>query len=325
LKQGQSEITPRKQSDLERLYRYLFEVHRAITAKHINIQKFLYCDINSGCGENLKVGCKGSPKVFIDSIADYRFPKRAFFIDKEFSHVEILRANLPPADWITVVHADNRISLPAIIRNYSDKWMHGLIYHDPNGIADFELLRAISNMGEAERIDILIRLEATALKRYRTAFPEKDSRNLRDHLKGINKKHWIIQEPQTVHQFSFFLGTNWPNISEMKKAGIYLLDSNIGRSIFDKLNYTKNEIEGQQPRLPYSTYGEYLAHPRFREVRAMAISRANGKCELCGAPINGNTNIHHAAYPTWGTFEKDASNLLAICYPCHCRIHGKES
>ena len=44
-----------------------------------------------------------------------------------------------------------------------------------------------------------------------------------------------------------------------------------------------------------------------------------------GQPGRPPTDIHHVKYPPWGTFEKDASDLLAICHECHCEIHGKAS
>jgi hypothetical protein len=71
---------------------------------------------------------------------------------------------------------------------------------------------------------------------------------------------------------------------------------------------------------PYNGYSEYLAHPVFKAVRAVAIRRANGLC-ACGAPA---TAVHHPdrRYPPWGMFDV-ASNLEPICHSCHCREHGK--
>lgn len=72
---------------------------------------------------------------------------------------------------------------------------------------------------------------------------------------------------------------------------------------------------------PYSTYQEYLAHPKYRAVRAQAIKRSGGICERCGKrPV---TEVHHLRYPKWGTFDV-VENLQAICHECHCEIHGKD-
>jgi hypothetical protein len=72
---------------------------------------------------------------------------------------------------------------------------------------------------------------------------------------------------------------------------------------------------------PYRTYREYLRHPQFRAVRAQVMRRARSVCEVCkAAPAS---EVHHLRYPPWGTIDVP-ENLIAICHPCHCRIHHKE-
>lgn len=73
---------------------------------------------------------------------------------------------------------------------------------------------------------------------------------------------------------------------------------------------------------PYRTYAEYLAHPRFLAVRAVAFARAAGRCERCQR--RPPKDPHHLRYPPWGAFDV-AENLIAICHECHCEIHGKAS
>jgi hypothetical protein len=73
---------------------------------------------------------------------------------------------------------------------------------------------------------------------------------------------------------------------------------------------------------PYRTYREYLRHPQFRAVRAIVMSRASGQCEVCN--IARASEVHHLRYPPWGTIDVP-ENLIAICHPCHCRIHNKET
>ena len=72
---------------------------------------------------------------------------------------------------------------------------------------------------------------------------------------------------------------------------------------------------------PYRTYAEYLAHPRFRAIRAEAMERAGGMCQRCGKAKA--TQVHHLCYPPWGTFDV-VENLQPVCYRCHCEIHGVE-
>ena len=70
----------------------------------------------------------------------------------------------------------------------------------------------------------------------------------------------------------------------------------------------------------YATYDEYLRHPVFQAVRAVALARTNGRCEGCGAVA---TEVHHLDYPPWGTFDVP-SNLQPVCHACHCVIEGKD-
>jgi hypothetical protein len=80
----------------------------------------------------------------------------------------------------------------------------------------------------------------------------------------------------------------------------------------------------QPPRAgdkPYRGYREYLRHPRFLEVRSEVFRRAAGQCERC--QTRPPTEPHHLRYPPWGAFDVPG-NLLAVCHPCHCEIHGKE-
>lgn len=81
----------------------------------------------------------------------------------------------------------------------------------------------------------------------------------------------------------------------------------------------------QPPRpddAPYRGYREYLRHPRFLEVRAEVFRRAGGSCERC--QCRPPTEPHHLRYPPWGAFDVP-ENLIAVCHPCHCDIHGKAS
>ena len=83
-------------------------------------------------------------------------------------------------------------------------------------------------------------------------------------------------------------------------------------------------VHYQPPRpddKPYRGYQEYLRHPRFLEIRAQVFERAAGTCERCGK--RPPTEPHHLRYPPWGTFDVP-ENMIAVCNPCHCEIHGKE-
>ena len=73
--------------------------------------------------------------------------------------------------------------------------------------------------------------------------------------------------------------------------------------------------------MAYSSYREYLNHPRFKAVRRKVFQRAGGICEHCKE--RPATEPHHLRYPPWGQFDTP-DNLIAVCHACHCKLHGKE-
>lgn len=72
----------------------------------------------------------------------------------------------------------------------------------------------------------------------------------------------------------------------------------------------------------YKTYKEYLRHPEFLRVRALAMEKAKRVCQDCKLAFA--SEVHHLKYPKWGTFD-NVENLIPICHLCHCKRHGKES
>jgi len=72
----------------------------------------------------------------------------------------------------------------------------------------------------------------------------------------------------------------------------------------------------------YSTYKEYLSHPKFRAIRAKAMQKAKFTCQDCKkCPAS---EVHHIRYPKWGTFDT-VDNIIPVCHRCHCIRHGKEN
>ena len=65
-------------------------------------------------------------------------------------------------------------------------------------------------------------------------------------------------------------------------------------------------------------YQEYLRSPEWDALRKQVYRRADGNCELCGAPAGA---VHHVRYPK--QFKDDhPNNLLAVCEDCHKKLHG---
>jgi hypothetical protein len=54
-------------------------------------------------------------------------------------------------------------------------------------------------------------------------------------------------------------------------------------------------------------------------LRAGALGRAAGRCQLCG--VAGNLNVHHNTYKRRGA--ELPSDVIALCRSCHAKFHGK--
>jgi len=66
-----------------------------------------------------------------------------------------------------------------------------------------------------------------------------------------------------------------------------------------------------------TAYEWYLGSEFWAQKRHAALERANYTCEICRkAPA---TEVHHKTYVR--VFNELASDLMAVCSPCHREIH----
>lgn len=333
---GQSKCTPQKHED----YRHLLKVHMTITKvimdKHRTwaAPEYMHFDINPGDGS------AGSPLITTGIANSVGIPYRAVFIELDDHNATALKERMADNPRVVVEHGDHHEVLPRYITNppVKDKsgrllGVFGSLFSDGNGtLPPWELLTRFSEA--YPKIDLIIYLAATTEKRARTS--AKAQRNidlpyLNERIESIGKTNWIVRESQDKHGWTFLVGTNWDAFPYFKarKLPFWPVASEQGQSILHRLTYTHEERqhEGQialpfdEP--PYRTYEEYLNHPIYQGIRAQAIARSGGICERCKErPV---TEVHHVKYPAWGTFEEDASGLLAVCHVCHCEIHDKET
>lgn len=319
---GISEYTKQKEAGLERILSMHLRISSAIIAKGWAHPKYHWFDINAGSGEN--PDCAGSPVVFLTTAKRQGINYSAVFIEQNEDNVKKLADCIQGDPGCTVLQGDNTSLLPITCGQMNGKRPRfGMIYTDPNGIPPFDMLSGVSHFPQLDRVDILIYVSGTSVKRVKC----QTGKCLLDYLASINKKFWLVRDiSQTGNrQWTFLLGTNWDSFPEYRKEGFYRTESKEGKEILYILNTTEQERQqAMQPMLiPYGSYQEYLSHPQYRAIRQQAIDRSGGICERCHSrPV---TEVHHLSYPKWGTFEKDASGLLAICHQCHCELEGKEN
>jgi 5-methylcytosine-specific restriction endonuclease McrA len=74
------------------------------------------------------------------------------------------------------------------------------------------------------------------------------------------------------------------------------------------------------------TYQEYQQSSVWAEKRKQILSRANGRCESCGAIVVTDSllDIHHLTYDRVGGNES-LDDLKALCYVCHQKADRKRT
>ena len=75
-----------------------------------------------------------------------------------------------------------------------------------------------------------------------------------------------------------------------------------------------------QTRLFYMPYAEYLKTEHWKWVRAAAIRRAKGRCQLCNREA-ATFHVHHRTYERRGRERR--ADVVALCPACHAKHHGK--
>lgn len=65
------------------------------------------------------------------------------------------------------------------------------------------------------------------------------------------------------------------------------------------------------------------ASPMMR-LKRKVYSRTEGRCEICGKPIDYKySQLHHVLpYSRMGQFATDERNVLLLCHDCHQEIHS---
>lgn len=66
--------------------------------------------------------------------------------------------------------------------------------------------------------------------------------------------------------------------------------------------------------LSYVSYAEWIASPRFKEIRKEAIARAGGRCQVCNNSMG--LEAHHRSYESLGTPE-EIDDVTILCDECH--------
>lgn len=295
---------------------------------------YLFVDLNGGPGW-LEYGAAerfpGSPIIALEELDRAGLPHQTLHYECDAPSAALLTAAVGGRPTTAVLHQPFEAGLPRWLDHIGQQpYRHGLVYSDP--INDPIPVGTFNRVAERlDRVDLLAYVAANSHYKRANANGHGHGRRLADDIEAVHKKTVLLRAPRTAHQWTFILWTNWTDFPAWTKRGFYRADSPQGRTIIDRLNLTEAELLAERntplpfepiEQGPYSSYAEYLRHPRFLAVRAKVFSRAGDTCERCKE--RPPSEPHHLKYPPWGTFDVP-ENMIAICHQCHCEIHGKAS
>jgi hypothetical protein len=298
---GHSTVTPDKEDGFGAYVSLHMKIVSNVFNRHSYMRRqYIYIDINAGSGDNPEEGVDGSPILFVNKARRRRMRWEAYLIEREIANVELLREQVDSAANVYIYHEDNRIALPRILESIPKK-TYGLIYSDPNGIPDWDLLLIAARL--QPKMDLLVRCPTRAIKRarYQGHMP------LTDALQTLNKEVWLIRDtlPGDRWDWTFLFGTNYTDIGEWGKNRFYRTDKKRGQQILERLNYTQKEIKTMHQ-------GQLFVIEQVQE-------RSHGICEVCH--LRKATEIHHIK-GSYGLL--DANKRKAVCHECHCDLEGME-
>lgn len=238
-----SEATKYKQQHLETILRTHIRIVKAIFGRNNYSslsKKYIWIDLNAGTGWLKKENSieAGSPIIFLQ-IAE-EFPEIDFvcclfedyFFDELVKNLQHYR-KLKNVELL-FFRDHNTINL------HTNKKYYGMIYHDPSGFPNFDLIENIYKNNSLNLVDVLINCPTTTVKRVRKA--HEDYLKLNEYLLKIKKSNWCVREPFGKQQWSLLIGTNWDNFPTFSKQGFYQHNSEYGASILKKMNETKKEL-----------------------------------------------------------------------------------
>jgi three-Cys-motif partner protein len=256
--QGYSENTSLKQQNYAYFLGFLLPATRGVMGNPRNSwasQCFQLIDFNAGPGWTEEYG-DGSPMIALQEAQKRGFADRrlsAFFVDQSTEAIEALRENLVPFQndqWDFRLENRDNSSVTADIMDWLQRGARGksslgLIYTDPNGYNDAPLESIIEICHQNTRLDVLVHISATSVKRQIGARAREGIKifDLEDFIKKINKKKVFVREPYGTAQWSFLYLTNWADAPELKKKEFYDRTSRKGKEIFKILTRTAKEIE----------------------------------------------------------------------------------
>jgi three-Cys-motif partner protein len=268
---GVSTNTPIKQELFTRYLRWHTTWTEAAMRKHDWIDPcYFYLDLYAGAGAshgNTVFGLPGSPLLALRIAREKQMRMHGHFIEADPAAAAQLRdylyaePGMQPSvitdgyvrleDLLSLYHVycgDNSRIVTELLAAYAEylkpEAVYGLLYADPNGSPNFDLLTQCA--AALPHVDILLHFPANALKRQRRSPTHPFSQILGDLLETIGKEYWLVRRVEGQWQWTFLFGTNYKGVREWRSAGLCRTDSAQGRAALNDLSYTREELRAQQ-------------------------------------------------------------------------------
>lgn len=251
---GTSEYTREKLRILGSLFGWHIQMVQSIWRRRPGwiTPPYLYFDLNAGMGryrrdEEPDIVLTGSPLLFLEVASRLDLTYQAVLIEEVIEYSRVLRQLVNEKWWWELDHGRVRIhngDNATIIREHYTGWQDeqklGFVYMDFNGVPDLDLIESMSLQYQYKKLDVLLHLGATSIKRESKAH---DRPCLIDRLLSIDKANWLIREPYGDQQWTFMWGTNNPKQRSWKREHFHLAGSKEGQRILERLNYTNRELD----------------------------------------------------------------------------------
>jgi hypothetical protein len=118
----------------------------------------------------------------------------------------------------------------------------GLAFFDPNGQPPWASIRSFTSRKSFDRIDLLINVNSTVVKRVLKSPVHAETRTPTQNLVELGKEDVYLWEPTPgdIHQFSLAYCTNGP-FRKFRRLGFHFINSDKGRRIADRIDMTADE------------------------------------------------------------------------------------
>lgn len=232
---GQSEYTQTKEDHYASILGWQTGIaKRAIENQYRKWREtYLLIDATAGSGM-LEGGIPGSPIRALQVLDARQFQYRAVFVEHDLTAFVDLQASIwQPAELRYTTYQQ---VLGEFCR-YPDSLQLGMLYVDPNGTPDFDVLMMFAKAYPS--MEILISVTANGVKR-----GGKTEASLAEWIRRIPKRYWLVRKPYSKWQWTFLFGTNYERgfNKPYLKIDLHPTTSEIGRQYLEQASSTKEEL-----------------------------------------------------------------------------------